>query len=163
MADQNNFFLTDTSGVRKVDTIQIYHPDFGNIYYQSEWIDEDVVATNEDATTVTYKYELFTVDRGNVVADLEQELQITFEDYNDVLKDAIYSADHMQAIKLKYRLFRDDDFSSPLDFIQTLNVIKVSTDSSGAVTFKASAEELNSIKTGIRYTLNEYPLLKGTI
>lgn len=163
MVDQNNFFLTDTSGVRRVDAIQVYHPDFGNKFYQSEWINEDIVATNEDGETVTYKYDLFNVERGNVVADLEQELQITFEDYNDELKDAIYSADHMQVIKLKYRQFRDDDFSSPLDFIQTLNVIEVSTDSTGSITFKASAEELNSIKTGIRYTLNEYPLLKGTI
>ena len=164
MANQNNFFLTDTSAVRKVDTIELNHPDWTvPFYFQNEWIDEDMIATNEDSVAVTYQYQLFEVDRGNVMADLDQGVSITFADYIDELKNAINSADHMKAITLKHRMFRDDDLSSPLDFIQTLQVLKVNNDSNGVVTFEASAEQLNSVKTGDVYTLNKYPLLKGVI
>ena len=164
MANQNSFFLTDTSAVRKVDTIELNHPDWvAPFYFQSEWINEEMVATNEDGITVTYQYQLFEVDRSNVVADLDQGVSITFADYIDELKTAINSADHMQAVTLKYRMFRDDDLTSPLDFIQTLQILKVNNDANGTVTFEASAEQLNSVKTGDVYTLNNYPLLKGTI
>jgi len=60
-------------------------------------------------------------------------------------------------------MFRDDDLTSPLDFIQILQVVRVNNDSNGVVTFEASAEQLNSVKTGDVYTLNKYPLLKGVI
>jgi len=164
MANQNNFFLTDTSAVRKVDTIELNHPDWTvPFYFQNEWIDEDMIATNEDAVTVTYQYQLFEVDRGNVMADLDQGVSITFADYIDELKNAINSADHMKAITLKHRMFRDDDLSSPLDFIQTLQVLKVNNDSNGVVTFEASAEQLNSVKTGDVYTINKFPSLKGAV
>ena len=163
MSDQNNFFLTDTSGIRKVETIQLYHPDFGNLYFQSDWIDEDFVAKDENAQTITFPYQLFTVDLGNILADLDQEVTVSFQDYDDDLKDKLFNADHMTAIKFRYRSYRDDDLESPLDTLQTLNVLSISTDDSGVITFRANAEMLNAVKTGIRYTLVEYPLLKGTI
>lgn len=164
MANQNSFFLTDTSAVRKVDTIELNHPDWSKpFFFQSEWIDEDMVANNEDGAKVTYQYQLFQVDRNNVVADLDQGVSITFADYIDELKTAINSADHMKAVTLKYRMFRDDDLSSPLDFIQTLQVLKVNNDANGTVTFEASAEQLNSVKTGDVYTINKFPALKGAV
>ena len=164
MANQNSFFLTDTSAVRKVDTIELNHPDWSKpFFFQSEWIDEDMIATNEDGAKVTYQYQLFQVDRNNVVADLDQGVSITFADYIDELKTAINSADHMKAVTLKYRMFRDDDLSSPLDFIQTLQVLKVNNDANGTVTFEASAEQLNSVKTGDVYTINKFPALKGAV
>lgn len=164
MADQNSFFLTDTSGVRKVDTIELNHPDWASpFFFQSEWIDEDIIATNEDLNTVTYQYQLFKVDRNNVVADLDQSVSVTFLDYIDELKYAVNSANHMQPITLKYRMFRDDDFSSPLDFIQVLEVLKVTSNGDGIVTFDASAEGLNNIRTGDVYTINKFPSLKGII
>lgn len=163
MSDQNNFFLTDTSGIRKVETIQLYHPDFGNLYFQSDWIDETFIARDENGVNTYFAYQLFTVDLGNVLADLDQEVTVNFQDYDDEFKIRLFNASHMTPIQFRYRSYRDDDLNSPLDVLQTLNVLSISTDDSGVITFRANAEMLNAVKTGIRYTLVEYPLLKGTI
>ena len=164
MANQISFFLTNTRNLYWIDTIEMDHPDFVEpFYFQNEYIDEDIVATNEDLQQATYSYQLFDVKRNNVVADLDQGVGVTFADYKDVLKTAVNAASSSSPITLRYRVFRSDDLTSPMDFIQVLKVVSVNCDAEGFVTFQAGAEQLNNVKTGDTYTLNKYPLLKGTI
>lgn len=164
MSNQASFFLTNTRSLYWIDTIEMNHPDFVDpFYFQNEYIDEDIVATNEDSQQVTYSYQLFEVKRNNVVADLDQGVGVTFADYKDVLKAAVNSANTSSPITVRYRVFRSDDLTSPMDFIQVLKVVNVSSSADGFVTFQAGAEQLNNVKTGDTYTLNKYPLLKGTI
>ena len=45
--------------------------------------------------------------------------------------------------------------------MQKLEIASLSKDGSGLATFEAQAPELNSVKTGRIYTLDDYPLLRG--
>lgn len=162
MADQKSFFLTNTSSVAKIEAIEMYHPSFG--YFRFQYYDDDgITLRHENGLSYSYSYEEFEITRGNVTSDLDQGLSVTFADYKDTFKNAVNSANHMTAITLKYRTYRSDDLLSPLDTIQELRVIGVNYDGSGMVTFEASAEQLNNVKTGDSYTLANFPTLRGAV
>lgn len=157
-----SFFLTKTSAIAKIDCIELYHPDFGYLRYQA-YDDEGITVQHEDDAPHLYEYESFEITRGNVTSDLDQGFSITFADYKDDLKNKVNAADHMIPIVFSWRLYRSDDLDSPMFVQRDLYVIRVNSDGTGMVTFEAGAEQLNNVKTGDTYTLNKYPLLKGTI
>lgn len=157
-----SFFLTKTSAIAKIDCIELYHPDFGYLRYQA-YDDEGIAVKHEDEMEHTYDFESFDITRGNVTSDLDQGFSITFADYKDDLKNKVNIADHMTPIVFSWRLYRSDDLNRPMFVQRDLYVIRVNSDGSGMVTFEASAEQLNNVKTGDAYTINTYPMLRSTI
>ena len=103
------------------------------------------------------------ITRGNVTSDLDQGFSITFADYKDDLKNKVNAADHMTPIVFSWRLYRSDDLDSPMFVQRDLYVIRVNSDGTGMVTFEASAEQLNNVKTGDSYTLAKFSTLKGAV
>lgn len=162
MANPNSFFLTNTASVSKIDAIEFYHPDFGYIRYQYD-DEEGLDLKHEDGYTKHYYFESFDITRGNTTSDLDQSFSITFSDYNDFLKDHINSANHMTQIVFSWRQYRSDDLNSPMFIQRDLYIIRVNYDGSGLVTFEASAEQLNNVKTGDSYTLDRFPTLRGAV
>lgn len=159
MSDQNNFFLTDTSGVLLINTIEMTHPDFSApMLYQCDIIDSDLITSQG-----TFKYQIFEAERGNITSDLDQSVSITFVDFDDAFMQTVTSINKAIPIELIFRQYREDDLTSPLDFIQTLRIKNISADEYGKATFSATAEQLNNVATGVIYTLEDYPLMKGLI
>ena len=157
-----SFFLTKTSTIAKIDCIELYHPDFGYLRYQA-YDDEGITVQHEDGAPQPYDFESFEITRGNVTSDLDQGFSITFADYKDDLKNKVNAADHMTPIVFSWRLYRSDDLNNPMFVQRDLYVIRVNSDGTGMVTFEASAEQLNNVKTGDVYTINTYPMLRSTI
>lgn len=157
-----SFFLTKTSAIAKIDCIELYHPDFGYLRYQS-YDDEGITVKHEDGAPQPYDFESFEITRGNITSDLDQGFSITFADYKDDLKNKVNAADHMAPIVFSWRLYRSDDLDSPMFVQRDLYVIRINSDSTGMVTFEASAEQLNNVRTGLVYTFEDYPLTKGAI
>lgn len=153
----NSFFLTDNSGVVLINTIEINHTSFSTPFLaQCDYIDKDLTIQSR-----TYKYHQFEITKGEVTSNLEQSLTVSFDDYDDELKNKINAASSISKMTLIYKIYREDSLSSPLDSIQTLEIPNVNYDSNGNVTFEARAQRLNSVATGLVYTINDYPLLKG--
>lgn len=157
-----SFFLTKTSAIAKIDCIELYHPDFGYLRYQS-YDDDGINVKHEDDAPQNYDFESFEITRGNITSDLDQGFSITFADYRDDLKNKVNAANHMTPIVFSWRLYRSDDLNSPMFVQRDLYVIRVNSDGTGMVTFEASAEQLNNVKTGDAYTINTYPMLRSTI
>jgi hypothetical protein len=157
-----SFFLTKTSAIAKIDCIELYHPDFGYLRYQA-YDDEGITIKYEDELEYSYDFESFEITRGNITSDLDQGFSITFADYKDDLKSKVNAANHMTPIIFSWRLYRSDDLDSPMFVQRDLYVIRVNSDGTGMVTFEASAEQLNNVKTGDAYTINTYPMLRSTI
>lgn len=157
-----SFFLTKTSAIAKIDCIELYHPDFGYLRYQA-YDDEGITVKHESGPLRPYGYESFEITRGNVTSDLDQGFSITFADYKDDLKSKVNAANHMTPIVFSWRLYRSDDLNSPMFVQRDLYVIRVNSDGTGMVTFEASAEQLNNVKTGDSYTLAKFSTLKGAV
>lgn len=157
-----SFFLTKTSAIAKIDCIELYHPNFGYLRYQA-YDDEGIKVKHEGGLQRAYDFESFEITRGNVTSDLDQGFSITFADYKDDLKNKVNAANHMTPIVFSWRLYRSDDLNSPMFVQRDLFIIRVNSDGTGMVTFEASAEQLNNVKTGDSYTLAKFSTLKGAV
>ena len=160
MSDYSSFFLNASSGVVALECVEISHPSFSMIYRY--------VKNDEDGITVggaSYIYQPMSIKRNNVTNDLDQVVSVTFADMDDELIKEIMKirigANSKVRPKFVYKVFRDDDMSSPMIQLQALEIATVSKDSTGLITFDAKAPELNSVRTGLVYTFEDYPLLKG--
>lgn len=163
MSDFTSFFLNAKGGLIRIDCIEISHSSFSKVFRFVRNIRGGITVTHEDGIEHQYVYEVFELNRSNVTADLDQTVQITFADYKDELKHEIESADYTQPALFKYRAYRDDDLSMPMIVLETLQVISVNNDSFGMVTFDAKAEGLNNVKTGLTYSIEDYPMLRALL
>lgn len=157
----DDFYLKATSGVARIDAIELSHPDFPTIYLQN-YDDEENLPLVIDSTEVMHKYAQFDVGRGNSTPDLEQSFTINLLEEVDEINVLIDSASHLQPIKFKWRWYRSDDYSAPIETVESLTIANIAFNGDG-FSFTASAEPLNSVATGKIYTLEDYPMLKGTI
>lgn len=167
MSDYVAFFLRTQSSVIAIDCIEISHPSFTSTLYYVRNVPDGIALIHEDNSSHYYTYQPMKIDRSNVSNDLEQTMQITIADIDDLFITAIKnirrSAFPRVKPKIKYRLYRDDDLSSPVMSLQTLEIGNVSKDKSGNVSFEARAPELNSVKTGKTYSVEDFPMLRGTL
>lgn len=157
----DDFYLKATSGVARIDAIELSHPDFPTIYLQNYDDEQDLPLVFNDAAQL-HKYAQFDVGRGNSAPDLEQSFTINLLEEVDEINVLIDSASHLQPITFKWRWYRSDDYSAPIETIESLTIANISFNGNG-FSFTASAEPLNSVATGKIYTLEDYPMLKGTI
>ncbi|MDQ9022827.1 hypothetical protein RFI02_17110 [Acinetobacter sichuanensis] len=107
------------------------------------------------------EYQAFEVKRSATNRTLDQEISITFADFDDALMKALKKTNRLIEPHFKYRQYRDDDLDDPVIVIQTLEITDVNKDASGFVTFDAKAVQLNNVKTGEVYTVENCPLLRG--
>lgn len=163
MADYTSFFLNAKGGLLRIDCIEISHPSFSKVFRFVRNVRDGILVKHEDGLEYQYTHEVFELNRSNVTADLDQTIQITFADYKDELKLEVESADYTQPATFKYRAYRDDDLSMPMIVLETLQVISVNNDSFGIVTFDAKAEGLNDVKTGLIYSIEDYPMLRALL
>lgn len=163
MSDYMSFFLNAKGGLIRIDCIEISHPSFSKVFRFVRNIPGGISVKHEDSVDYQYTHEYFELNRSNVTADLDQTVKITFADYKDELKLEVESADYTQPALFKYRAYRDDDLTMPMIVLETLHVISVNNDSFGMVTFDAKAEGLNDVKTGLVYSIEDYPMLRALL
>lgn len=160
MADYTAFFLDNTADVIPLECIEISHPSFLNSFCYIKNATEGITAGG-----ISYQYQPMSIKRSNVSNDLDQKLSLTIADMQDDLSQAIEKIFEGPYSKVpprfNYRIFRDDDLSSPMIALQTLEITSMSKDSQGLVTFDAQAPELNTARTGLVYAVEDYPLLRG--
>ncbi|WP_433846892.1 hypothetical protein [Acinetobacter proteolyticus] len=159
MADYTSFYLNASSGVVPLECIEISHPSFSKVFRYVKNDSDGIVAEGQN-----YVYQPMSIKRNNVSNDLEQTLSLTIADMDDELalavsaiRESVYPTVKPEC---KFKLFRDDDLTSPMTQLQTLEIPTISKDSSGLVTFDAQAPQLNSVKTGRAYSVEDYPLLR---
>ena len=157
MGDYTSFFLNNHGGAVILECLEITHPSFNE---PARFIKNDtdgVIAEGQ-----SYEYQPMSIKRNNVSNDLEQQLSITLADMEDhFFKQVINTMDSNTRPSVVFKLFSDQDLEMPLMTMQKLEIASLSKDSAGLATFDAQAPELNSVKTGRIYTLEDFPLLRG--
>ncbi|GEK44944.1 DUF1833 family protein [Acinetobacter johnsonii] len=157
MTDYTSFFLNNHGGAVVLECLEITHPSFNE---PARFIKNDtdgVIAEGQ-----SYEYQPMSIKRNNVSNDLEQQLSITLADMEDhFFKQVINTMDSNTRPSVVFKLFSDQDLEMPLMTMQKLEIASLSKDSAGLATFDAQAPELNSVKTGRIYTLEDFPLLQG--
>ena len=157
MDDYTSFFLNNHGGAVVLECLEITHPSFNE---PARFIKNDtdgVIAEGQ-----SYEYQPMSIKRNNVSNDLEQQLSITLADMEDhFFKQVINTMDSNTRPSVVFKLFSDQDLEIPLMTMQKLEIASLSKDSAGLATFDAQAPELNSVKTGRIYTLEDFPLLRG--
>lgn len=159
MSDYVSFFLNAGGGVKQLECIEISHPSFSKVYRYVRNNDEGITAGNQN-----YDYKPMSIKRNNVTNDLDQTLSITLADMDDELMDEVKKIHSSAFRKIKpecsFKIYRDDDLSEPMISMPALEIPSVSKDTSGLATFDAQAPQLNSVRTGRIYTIEEFPLLR---
>lgn len=157
MDDYTSFFLNNHGGAVVLECLEITHPSFNE---PARFIKNDtdgVIAEGQ-----SYEYQPMSIKRNNVSNDLEQQLSITLADMEDhFFKQVINTMGSNTRPSVVFKLFSDQDLEIPLMTMQKLEIASLSKDSAGLATFDAQAPELNSVKTGRIYTLEDFPLLRG--
>ncbi|MGF2881808.1 DUF1833 family protein [Acinetobacter johnsonii] len=157
MDDYTSFFLNNHGGAVVLECLEITHPSFNE---PARFVKNDTDGAIVEGQS--YEYQPMSIKRNNVSNDLEQQLSITLADMEDhFFKQVINTMDSNTRPSVVFKLFSDQDLVTPLMTMQKLEIASLSKDSAGLATFDAQAPELNSVKTGRIYTLEDFPLLRG--
>lgn len=163
MTDYVSFFLNAQGGIVQLDCIEIMHSSFPKVFRYVRNDTSGITVKHEDGIDYFYDFQQIEIGRNNIANDLDQIFNITIADYDDALIQAYVGLTDNVPPTFKYRVYRDDDLTSPMLTIQTLDIVSMNKDSTGLVTFDAQAPELNSVKTGDSYSLERFPMLRGTL
>lgn len=160
MTTAAEFFLSSSTGVVRLDTIEISHPDFSQTYRLVRNAPAGITADGDD-----YEYCPMRVLPIASTDDLVQALSITLGDVGEIIAkeiEAVWEANGMnERPTLTYRAFRSDDLAAPIAGSErVLEIASVTTTREGA-SFEAQAPELNASRTGILYALEDFPMLRG--
>lgn len=167
MSAASEFFLNSRSNVVQLELFELTHPAFTQPYR--------IVRNKRDGVVVdlspTELGVAFTWYPANIRArgardDLDVSIQIDLGDLGEVLPAELDAVDAAGAWLtkpvLRYWTFRSDDLTAPLYGPIVLEAASFNSNEEGT-SFEARAPLLNTTKTGERYTLTRFPMLKGLL
>lgn len=161
MTTAADFFFSSAPTVVRLDTIEISHDDFSQTYRLVANSGPDGITADGDA----YSFCPMRVAPMSATDDLAQSLSIMLGDVGEIIAteiNAIWSANGLNTRpSLTYRAFRSDDLDAAITgSTRVLEIASVTTTRDGA-RFEARAPELNQSRTGVLYTVDQFPMLRG--
>lgn len=164
MTDFAEFFLKSKSSVVQLETLEISHPDFTKVYRIVRNAVQGVTVTLENNSSATFDYYPLAIENAGVRDDLDQAITINLGDLGEVLPKELDEISSNDGFGTKptvvYRTYRSDDLTRPLFGPVLLEVTSFAFNREGS-TFEAKAPSLNVNKTGERYKLDRFPMLRG--
>ncbi len=161
-----NFFLNSPMQVVALETLEISHPNFSKTYWIVRNKTDGLTATLETASSQDFEYYPLEINLKEDTDDLDFGIEIVVGDLGEVLPTEI---DNIQAADgfgtkptVKYRIFRSDDLSAPIEGPLTLEIKSFSFAATGA-TFDAKMPSLNLSRTGETYTIDRFPMLRALL
>lgn len=164
MSELSEYFLGSNKTVVLLETLEISHPDFSQTYYIVRNAVGGITAQVEGAVSRDFVYYPTRITKGTRADDLNFSIQADFGDLGEIVPlelDAIRAADGFDTKPtVKYRSFRSDDLTAPLDGPFILEAEQFACDAF-TCSFLASAPQLNLLGTGEIYTLARFEMLRG--
>lgn len=159
------YFLNSRSSVVQLETLEISHPNFSQVYRIVRNATAGLTATIETGGTAFFEYYPVKIVPHYARDDLDHSISITFGDLGEILPkemDLVMKAPGGLATKptVKYRVYRSDDLSAPLYGPLRLEVEAFTFDKEGS-TFDAKAPSINVTRTGEVYSMSRFPALRG--
>jgi hypothetical protein len=158
------YFLSSRSDVVALETVEISHPAFTQVYRRVRNQREPLTATLETGVEATFEWYPMAITELTDSGDLDNGIRITFGDLGEVLPkelDAVTQADLM-GVKptVIYRVWRSDDLSAPMIGPLVLEATSFSFTQEGA-SFEAVAPYVNRTRTGEMYNLTRFKTLRA--
>lgn len=164
MSAYSEFFLNSSKAVVQLQLLEISHPNFSQTFRLVRNARAGITVTHEDATTRVYQYVPMKITQSSSRDDLDTGINVQFGDLGEILPrelDAIAASNgYNTPPTVKYRVYRSDDLTQPLYGPLTLQLRNVSLDELGSA-FDAKAPRLNFTRSGLLYTFNAFPMLRG--
>ncbi len=164
MTSYAEFFLKSKSSVVQLETLEISHPNFTKVYRVVRNAVQGVSVKLENGLSATFDYYPLSIENAGVRDDLDQAITINLGDLGEVLPKELDEISSNNGFGTKptvvYRTYRSDDLTRPLFGPVLLEVTSFAFNREGS-TFEAKAPSLNVNKTGERYKLDRFPMLRG--
>lgn len=159
-----DFFLNAAATIVQLETIELSHPGFSQVYRIVRNKTDGLTATLETSETVDFDYYPLRINQGSSRDDLDYSFNIDFGDLGEVLPTELDNVLESDSFDVKptliYRTYRSDDLSAPMYGPITLEIIEISFQKTGA-SFEAKAPRINLSKTGEVYSVERFPTLRG--
>lgn len=165
MSAQTDFFLNSESTVVQLELVEVTHPSFTEPH-RFVRNHGDGVTVDLSPTELAVFFPFFPARVSPVGArdDLDAGIHIELGDLGSFLDADIDLMDETGGWRIKptvrYWAFRSDDLSAPIYGPLFLEASPLTVTPQGTA-FDASAPKLNVIRTGERYTLDRFPMLRG--
>lgn len=165
MTAYTEFFLNSRKDVAQLELLEITHPNFTKPYRIVRNC-RDGVTVDLSPTELGIFFEFWPAKFTGKAArtDLDYSITIDLGDVGEVIPtevDAVaQQSGFSNKIELRYWVFRSDDLTAPIFGPIRLEGSSLSFDGAFS-TIEAKAPSLNTNKTGERYTVERFPMLKG--
>lgn len=164
MPDALQWFLNSNQRSVRLETVEISHPAFTQVYRKVRNHRDGVSVMLEDGTTGNFDWYPLGITELSDQADLDTGVRIDFGDLGEVLPlelDAAYASDQMGTKpSVVYRAYRSDDLTFPMIGPLRLQATNFSFNREGA-SFEAAAPYVNNTKTGETYNITKIPMLRA--
>jgi len=164
MSDYSEFFLNTQSNIVAYELLEISHPDFSRTY---RMIRNDTISLTVtiDALPVVFRHYPMSILQLGADDNLDYGIAVEVIDVGNVFAyefTRVNKTSLSEPVSVKYYVFRSDDLVNPIvgpyDLLATSVVIQPDS-----VSFKAKSIAANISSTGSRYSLRDFPVMKGLI
>jgi hypothetical protein len=168
MSRYSEFFLNSKAAVAQLETLEISHPAFSQVYRIVRNAVQGITAMLEDGITqAVFNYLPCRITPIQHSADdIDQSMKIDLGDLGQIFPlemDRVKAANQF-TIKPAciYRTYRSDDLTAPLYGPILLEIANAPFVKEG-VSCEARAPRLNNVATGEIYTTDRFPMLNGFV
>lgn len=165
MSRWSEFFLGSDVVVVQLELIEVTHPNFLQAHRFVRNAGEGVtVDLADDELAVFFQYYPARVTSLEARDDLEAAIRVELGDLGEIIPEELDEVDDAGGFltkpQVRYWVFRSDDLSEPVFGPLRLEVTTFNFNQQGAA-FEATAPHLNVTRTGERYILDRFPMLRG--
>lgn len=167
MSRYAEFFLASRADVVQLDLIEISHPDFSQVYrIVRNAVDGVTVNLGPGEEAAFFQWYPIGLSAIGATDDMDAALRIEFADLGEVIPEELDRIDEAGGWLIKpavrYWSFRSDDLTAPLIGPLELEIGEMGGNDTGTG-FEARAPQINASRTGERYTLDRFPMLRGAL
>lgn len=162
--DYKSFFFQSSSNIVRLECLEIIHPQFTQVYRVVRNAVNGVVVKHEDGGSYEYEYYPLRIASMGVTSDLDSGIRVDLGDLGEILPKELRAIMKGTGINIKpivkYRTYRSDILTYPMDGPLILEIKNLSYNSEGC-SFQAKAPSLNVSTTGEIYDLTRFYPLRG--
>lgn len=165
MSRYSEFFLNSRSSVVQLELVEVDHPDFSQPHrFVRNHADGVTVDLSPSELGVFFQFYPAKLSSVGAKDDLDAAVRVELGDLGEVIPSELDLVDEAGGWLIKptvrYWVFRSDDLTQPIFGPLHLEVTTFNLNQDGA-SFEAGAPKLNIVRTGERYKLDRFPMLRG--
>ena len=157
-----DFYMKSQSSVTELETLEISHPDFSEVFRVTFNDALGFEALDENGNEVFYQYVPMNFKGSTLSTNLDYALEITFGDLGTLIQKQLDRVEENDSWHINptviYRSYRSDRLDYPMRGPIFLEIGDY-TYNKGGFAFKAQAPDLKQPGTGMLFSLENFPTL----